>query len=801
MNIRFYETPKTLPEEINAFENTIKEFKAGNIHPTKFKGIRVAFGIYEQRKEDTYMVRIRCAAGGITPAQILKAAELGELYGRELVHVTTRQEIQLHYVDLKNVPTVMRELLKVGLSTRGGGGNTVRNIMSSYDSGVNPIEEFDVEPHAIALTTRMLLEPDSWNLPRKFKMTFSSSKDDNANATLQCVGFFAKFKEDKKGFEVWVAGGMGAKSRVGKLFIDWIPEDEVYHTVKSIKNLFHKNGNRRNKHHSRLRFLWDDLGEDVFRTKYQEERNLIGDAPELALNLIPINNQSPAIDVTPFLVPDSLKETFESWKLRYVTAQKQEDLSSIRIPLILGDLYTKDAKVLAKVLEPFGENLLRCSMDQNLHIRNIPYIYLGNIFKALSEMTNLVDRPKLYSNMIACTGADTCKLGICLPRGVTPVIQKKFSKNKHLNLDQLNDIKIHISGCPNSCGQHHVGDIGFHGKVRRIEGRAFPSYNVLGGAIINRNETRFGEITSWVHARDLPATLEDILENFQNKKDQFADFADYFDHGGKEEIETVCKNYNENIPDYGEDKNYYYDWGAEDVFSTKGMGQGECSAGMFDMIEVDVRSIRSHKTLIGTNESKDEINTALYDIVFHASRMLLVTRGIDAQNDKEVFDQFDRAFFETRLADQKFRPLIQAAKTKDETILASKEELIIEFGDFMIKLYKSMDNSMKFPGESEVMALQIKPDKSAAVNQNISGMKTPEKSKDRFKNYRGVACPMNFIKTKIDLAPMKSGEILEILLDDGEPIDNVPKSVASEGHKILEQTKIDNHWSVVIEKV
>lgn len=793
MGIKFYESPESLTEDIQQFENYIKAYREGTLHPTKFKGIRVAFGVYEQRKRDTYMVRIRCSAGGITPLQLLKAAELGEEFGSGHVHVTTRQEIQLHYVKLEDVPHVMRELQKVGLSTRGGGGNTVRNIMASYDSGIAQDEVFDVEPYAIALTTRLIAESDSWNLPRKYKLTLSSSSKDTANATLQDLGFIAKYNEGEPGFEVWVAGGMGGIPRTGNLLFDWVPVSELYPVVKAIKNLFHKYGDRKNKSRNRLRFLWEDLTEYGFRRRYTEEREALGNGAELNLTLPEVKNSGNLTGWISKEVPEEKEKAYLHWKKRYVTPQKQEGLYSVKVSLILGDINTKDTAALARLLEPIGDNVLRCSMDQNIHLRNIPEGYLSNVFLTLEEMTNLYEKPKVYSNMIACTGADTCKLGICLPRGVTPAIQKLFDNTDEIDLDRLHDLKIHISGCPNSCGQHHVGDIGLFGRIKRKNNRAFPAYSIIGGAVVKPGETRFGIEAGWVHSRDIPAALKEILIAYEKVMDNYSTFAEYFDKEGKETIAAIAQKYEDNIPDFGDDKNYYFDWGADEVFSTKGLGKGECSAGMFDMIDVDRRSITTHKTDMKGAKTPDEKQNFLKEISFHTARMLLITRGADPKSEKEVYELFLHHFIDKNLIDEQYRDLIQRCIKGDFSSLTEKE--VYALSDEVIKLYGKMDRSMKFPGETENMAI----DTSVAADPSVKEESQEETT--LFKDLRGVACPMNFVKTKMELSKIQSGETLKILLDEGAPIENVPGSVRGEGHKILSEEKEENHWVVLIEKV
>ena len=284
-----YKIPSQLDEEIGQLEAMIAKFKKGEVSPIELKVHRVPFGVYEQREPDTYMVRIRCAAGIITPAQLENVALIASQYGVGDLHITSRQELQIHYVKLDDLITVIRKLKEIGLATRGGGGNTVRNIAAQEDAGIDPHEEFDVTPYALALTTRLIAENDSWNLPRKFKIAFSGSAEDKGYATIADVGFIARIRDGEKGFVVYAAGGLGGKPSASKLLLDFIDEGQVYPVAKALKNIFWKYGNRRNKHLARLRFLWNSLGAEEFRKRFEDELAKVRQEGFQPLEIGPVN--------------------------------------------------------------------------------------------------------------------------------------------------------------------------------------------------------------------------------------------------------------------------------------------------------------------------------------------------------------------------------------------------------------------------------------------------------------------------------------------------------------------------------
>lgn len=775
--MRFYENAPTLAAEQDQFELDVKEFSLGNINPIKFKAIRVAHGVYEQRQEHTYMIRIRCAAGGITPSQLKKVAEIAENYGSGEVHFTTRQEVQIHNVLIQDLLKAIRELTTVGLSSRGGGGNTIRNILTSPDSGIKEGEAFDVDPYAIALTTRMIDEPDSWNLPRKFKIAMSNDENDTAFTQATCLGFVAQIKEGKKGFKVFCAGGMGAKPMIGNLLFDWVEEYQVYQITKALKIMFDKHGNRRNKNANRIKFLWQKLEREEFVRLFKEEFDKIKDDRSLDLKLEPLENVARA---TSLAVETVSSPEFQKWKNRYVLPQKQPGLVSIKLPLQLGDLLKEDADLLCDFLENFGDNSIRCDRAQNMRLRNIPEQYVGNVYTVIKSLKKtLADHAPFIGNMINCTGAQTCKLGICLPRGLSSAIRNRLSKS-NLDLDRLNDFRLNMSGCPNTCGMHHIAHLGFFGKVGRSKARdMFPMYNVLVGAKVSAGETQYAEKKGELAAHHIPNFVHDFLEAYLLKKEDYKDYYVYLEEEGNEVIKSLCEIY-ASVPEFSEDPTFYTDFGAKRKLSLDDLGTAECSAGMFDMIDVDKKIITTLKRELESLTDEAKIQETMYKILLSSARMLLVTRGLDADKEEVIFQLFGKHFVETELVSPSYQDVIVLGKLKVLPEIAKQKETVLKLASDVIELYEGMDDSLRF---------NVKPKETAQAAEEILK-----------KDYRGVQCPMNFVKTKLVLETMQSGQKLEVLLDDGEPIQNVPNSVVLEGHKVLDKKKDGTHWAVLIQK-
>ena len=792
-----YSLPPQLDNEIDQLEGLIKKFKKSEVSATELKAHRVPFGIYEQREPDTYMMRIRCAAGALRPVQLEEIARIASRHTASDLHITSRQEMQIHYIKLDDIIPLIKALKEAGLATRGGGGNTVRNIVAAPDAGTDPGEVFDVSSYATTLTTRLIAENDSWNLPRKFKIAFSGSPDDKGYATISDVGFLARIRDGKQGFRVYTAGGLGSKSEVGKLLLDFVEADQAYPVAKALKNIFWKYGNRKNKHAARLRFLWGSLGEEEFKRRFHEEYAKIREEGFVPLA---VEESSPQV-VLPVLKREEPldPEGFKVWAKRFVTVQKQQGLFSILIPVELGFISQERAAALGCFLRPFGEDVLRMTKDQNFLLRNIPEAFLGNVFNFLTKNLPGSDRPAIYGRILSCAGASTCQLGICLSRQAAKALMKHLEKSG-LDLDRIGPVRINFSGCPNSCGQHPLADLGFFGKAQRKEGHLYPAYNVLAGAVVRDGGTKLAEIVGEVPAKHLPSFVRDLFAGYLSQDSDTKTFPEYIRQEGRADLKRLCARYQE-ISSFGEDKNFYFDWDAPALFSLAERGVGECSAGLFDLIELDLKNIKKTQERLATDTS--ERGARLADLVFYSSRMLLITRGVDPKSEEEAFGAFSRYFFETGLVAYSYRPLLDLGRDKNYPALLAAEKEVVAFADVIAALYASMDNAFNFKtassSERDRSGKRSRPVPGELPSATLSGgvaAALPAIVKD----LRGVACPMNFVKTKVELSKLKSGDILEVWLDDGPPIENVPGSVKAEGHRILSQKRAEGYWSLVVEK-
>ena len=784
-----YKLPDSLTTDIAYFGTLIDNFIQGTTEPVKFKGTRVPMGIYEQRKDGSYMVRVRCTGGFISPGQLKQVALTAMSHNSILLHITSRQEIQIHNISIDQVKTILPELQEVELSSKGGGGNTVRNFLVDINSGISNVEVFDVLPYAVDLTTYLIAQPDSFTLPRKLKIAFSINETHADFALINDLGFVAKLKDGKRGFKVYLGGSVASNPTLGWELFDFVPETDLINIAVAAKRFFNNHGNRKNKHKARIRYIFYKEGVEKTRELFfryyneiKEKENVVFEPQKLVF-----------IYKTPSFQPfvDHSVE-FGEWKKRYVVSQKQPGLFSTVVSFVNGNTESETMLKISEFADAFGNDILRFTARQQLQLRNIPEAFLPNVYQLLNELKLNTSLPRIINNIVSCTGADTCRLGICYSKGASLALRKRLSKS-NLSLDDVSSLQINISGCPNSCAQQIWSDIGFSGRVGRKE-RMYAAYNVYVGATKGLNPG-LSELIGTVSAKDLPQFTEDILADYIDVKLKYPTFRNYLDAGGVTTIKALVEKYKD-IPSFEEDKNYYYDWGSDELFSVTNKGPAECSAGLFDMIDVDLNFIHQGIKELEVETDAIKIKQILYEILFSSSRMLLVTKGAEPKTTSGSFELFIEKFIDEGLISDSFKDLVLTAATEPGFDFTNRKAEVILLANAVIQLYGSMDDSLQFKTTG---VLPIKEEKPVEVSSEIIEL-SAQKPGIRLKDFRGVACPMNFVKTKIELSSLKSGNLLEVWLDDGQPIQNVPGSVRNEGHEVISMTQVEDYWKVIIRK-
>ena len=754
--------PESVKEDTLAYRGQVEKFLQGQISPVAFRAYRVPMGVYEQRAAGKFMVRIRIGAGLVLPYQLERIAQLSKKYGNGVVHVTTRQDIQIHEVNIEDTPAVLEGLLEVGLSSRGGGGNTVRNITACPRAGVCPQEEFDVAPYAIAAAEYLLQDRSSFNLPRKYKIVFSGCSADCAFASVADLGFFAHSKDGVKGFAVYAGGGLGSNPAVAVKVEEFVTDSEILEVAEAVRRLFDKHGDRSNKHKARLRYVLRRVGTEGFIKLYEIERKelrnqgLEGDIPHVRDIAALFEVSKPIDNIGKRQVPFGDN----------VLAEKTQGLFTIKLSLNLGDIPADDLTKVGQIAENFGQSIVRTTQLQNLLITSVSQGNLERVESALESLSIDVignGKPKI----VTCTGAATCKLGLCLSRGLADAISDKLSQN---NIQQSKST-IRISGCPNSCGHHFIADIGFQGRARRINGRLMPCYDVLAGAKTIEGDAHLAERVGTVPAQKIPDLLAEAFANGAIKKRQ---------------LKALVQQYG----DFSSVKfpnDYYYDYGASEPFSLVGRGPGECGAGVMDVIKLDIDEAKEAskaacKTRAGKNKGEN-----IYKAIVAAAGALLVTFGLEPKTDREIFAAFKQHLIKPGWVKPQTQQLLNEAIDWRMGNRASIDDLapqVEELTKRVDELFLSLDANLKFKAEPVV--------------QKNDGDQNEAKS--CVIDLRGVACPLNFVKAELELEKINIGEILEVLLDDGEPVRNVPASFAEQGQQVLEVENAGDYFCVKVRR-
>ena len=586
--------PRDLYEEqmrdIARFEIAIEQFLKGEISDDVFRVMRLNNGVYGQRQGGTnQMIRIKLPAGSITPEQFDLMADLSVEYSRGWGHITTRQNIQFHYVDLRNVPKVMRRIADVGLTSREACGDTVRNVMACHLAGACPYEKIDVTPWAEATFRHFVRNPLGQRLPRKFKVNFSGCSTDCGQAMFNDVGVVAttRTREDgtiEPGFRIYIAGGLGATPHPALALEDFTTREDLLPTIEAALRVFEQTGNRDNKLRARLKWVVDQLGIDEVRRRVIKIRHTLpasstwpggippevmaaGDAAagRLAEGEISQVGQGVRVEL-------NSSDPFRRWENASVIRGAANGTVSAIAYAALGDITADQFRGLAAIQRHFQSDV-RLTNRQNVVFRGLQPDQMRELYDRLEAIGMARPGAELARDVVACPGADTCNIAVTQSRGLANAIGEKLEEE---GLAEVGGVRINISGCTNSCGQHHASDIGFFGAERRAHGKSLPGYQMLLGGYVGEEQIHFGEKALRLPAKNAPEGAARVIRRFNDERSAGETFQGWLARsGGATAVAEGLKDL-DNVPKPDAAPDFFVDYGETGPFSGE-VGDSECA--------------------------------------------------------------------------------------------------------------------------------------------------------------------------------------------------------------------------------
>jgi sulfite reductase beta subunit-like hemoprotein len=575
---------ETVRRDIELFREQAEAFTAGQLTDDQFRAVRLRRGIYGQRQPGVHMVRTKVPGGMVTARQMRTLAAIADEFGGGRAHLTTRQNVQYHFVPLRNVPAVLHKLADVRLTTREACYNTVRNVTACPIAGLTRDEVFDVRPYARRVAFAFLHKELTDSMPRKFKIAFDACKHDCMASSINDLGFRALIRNidgvEKRGFRLVVGGGLGPLPNEARLLYDFVPEERLVNVCEAVLRVFNRHGNRNNKNKARLKFVLRERGFDWLKEAIEREYADIlenGGIPmpdEIPEGFGGFESNDPALGTGELLpvVDNSSDPEFDAWLDTNVEEQRQPGYAIVTVRVPEGNLTDHQMRGLADIAERSGDGRLRFDLRQNVVLGFIPVANLKRVFAAL-RLIDLSDAAAgEIADVTACPGAYSCNLALTKSMNLSDAFSD-FLKDESDPL--VRRLSIKISGCPNACGQHWIGDIGFYGNARKIEGKEVPYYQMLlGGGLDNEGIMRFGLAIQSVPARRIPVVLDRLISHYKTNRIDGEAFRDYVVRHKVEFFRTMVADIakpTEMSPDL------YKDWGDEVSFSLQ-LGRGECAA-------------------------------------------------------------------------------------------------------------------------------------------------------------------------------------------------------------------------------
>ena len=632
-------------QEIIELERKIKSFQEGNIPDEKFRSLRLARGIYGQRQPGVQMIRIKLPFGKVTFKQLLKIADISDEYASKNLHLTTRQDIQIHYVSLDKTPELWVKLAEDDITLREACGNTVRNVTASATAGIDKDEPFDVSPYAHKTFEYFLRNPICAEMGRKIKISFSSSDRDTAFSYIHDFGFIPKVilvdGVEKRGFKVLLGGGLGAQPILANEIFDFLPEEEIIPYMEATLRVFDRHGERNNRNKARFKYLVQKLGLEEVLSLIEQEKKAIKN------HVVWVDRDAVAQPDAPTAVVSAVTPVdiaaFDVWKQTNVFEQKQTGFFGVFVKVLTGDIPTDKARRLVAGIREHIADDIRITQNQNLLFKYVREESLPHIFNVLTALGYARPGFDSTSDITTCPGTDTCNLGISNSTEMARVLEN-YIHEFHEDFIFEQDLKIKISGCMNSCGQHGLAHIGFHGSSVKAEGKVVPAAQVmLGGGTLGDGKGRVAERVIKVPTKRVTHVVDLTLVDFKTNRLPGEKFHDYYERQGKDYFYRLYKPLAD-LTTLTADE--FIDWGHQETFATA-IGVGECAGVVIDLVATLLfeaeEKVEWAKEALAKEQYADAIYHA-YSAFVWTAKALLLDKGVNVSTQTAVINEFDARY-------------------------------------------------------------------------------------------------------------------------------------------------------------
>ena len=713
--------------EVEEFGRQVEKFIAGELTKDQFKTVRLGFGLYSLRKPGYFLIRTKIAGGKLSARGLYAVADASEKFGDGFAHLTTRQDIQIYFIKLENLEEALKTLYSAGITSLNAGGNTLRNMIISSSDHIDVVEA------ARSISSHFMRSPYSKGLPRKIKVTLTGGLHDTVGVLTDDIGLIAlgpKEGYEKFGFRVYVGGGQGALPKLGHMLEDFVPAENINRVILSVLTLFNKHGQRVNRHKARLKFYIEGIGMEAFKAQYRAE-------------------YEKHANVEPIAVP-----------LAYVPAENVAQ--TVHAKASTGDLTPTQLRRLAALIEENAGVSAIVTKNGTLKFTGVAENIRSAFTQTLVSLGLSIYDPAKTARLLACNGSTTCSEGITNSKGLAKrleLIAERYEKAG------LSDFTLAVSGCPNACSRHHTADIGLSGSAKKVNGKLAPHYQLYVGGVSAGANPAFGRPVIKIPAKNATLAVDHILAEVLKARQAGDSFSAALGRIGVENLEAALVKFT-SLPSFEEVlPSEYYDWDTETEFSLDEVGPGECAGSALEIIDGLFDEARRHLSAAKGAVASQESNQALqfaHEAAISAAKALLVTYGIDPSTEEETYREFNTKIVTRGFVPERYKTVLTTSDQKKAdlaSIMATHEAFVED----CLAAYSNINADSNEEGKR--------------AGKKVSGHKRLDLT--------GVKCPYNYIKVKLALEDSEPGEKLEVILDDGAPIRNVPQSLLNDGHTIL----------------